>query len=100
MAARIAFATRAERDLEEIADYIVTANPAAVLPLINRIHQQIRMLERHPHLGPSAPETDQADMRKLSIPPYVAYYRLRDDVVEIARVLHGARDLTESLFDE
>ncbi|MBL8582013.1 MAG: type II toxin-antitoxin system RelE/ParE family toxin [Rhizobiaceae bacterium] len=99
MAARIAFAARAQRDLEEIADYLKTVNPAAVLPLVGKIERQIGMLERHPHLGPSAPETDQLDMRKLSITPYIAYYRLRGDVVEIARVLHGARDMTESLFE-
>ncbi len=32
--------------------------------------------------------------------PYLIFYRIRSDVVQIVRVLHGARNIDGKLFDE
>ena len=32
-------------------------------------------------------------IRSLAVPPYIVFYRPQPDVIEIIRVLHGARDI-------
>ena len=32
-------------------------------------------------------------LRSFPIESYIAFYRVRDEVVEIVRIIHGARDL-------
>ena len=56
------------------------------------------MLERHPFGGRSRDEL-RAGLRSLLSDPYVIFYRVRDGVPEIVRVLHGRRDL-DAIFAE
>ena len=46
-------------------------------------------------MGEARPELAAGDMRVLSLGSYAIFYRHLEDTVEIARVLHGARDLEE-----
>jgi plasmid stabilization system protein ParE len=36
-------------------------------------------------------------MRSVSVHPYVVFYRIRDEAIEIVRVVHGRRDIV-SIF--
>ena len=63
--------------------------------MTRRIEKAIGLLAEHPHMGPLAPATGQVDMRKMSVPPYVVFYRLGATYLEIARILHSSRDLDD-----
>jgi toxin ParE1/3/4 len=93
MALEVAFARRAEEDFIEIAEYLEARNPAAAEKVSRRIEKAIGLLAEHPHMGPLAPSTGQVDMRRISVPPYVVFYRLGATQLEIARILHSSRDL-------
>ncbi len=55
------------------------------------------MLYEHPRLGRQVPEFNQADLREVLVSPYRIVYRVKDEdqLVEIVRVWHAARDTPE-----
>lgn len=71
-------------------DYIARDNPLAAAGQHDKIEQQVRKLSDHPYLGRSGrlPNT-----RELVVPgtPLVVIYRVKNQRIEILRLLHGAR---------
>ena len=55
------------------------------------------MLAAQPHLGKSVDEL-APKLRLFPIGSYLVFYRAIDDGVEIARLLHGARDIAAEFF--
>src|SRR5438094_2744586 len=77
-------------NLDAEAEYVARDNARAALRLVERIYEAVEQLKQYPSLGRvgRVPGT-----RELVVPhtPYLVPYRVREDVVEILRVLHGAR---------
>ena len=88
---RIRWTEPAVRDLTAICDYIEGNDaPEAARRVALAIYQGIDSLTQFPHRGrPSR----KPNTRELVFPglPYLAIYRLREDVIEINRILHGAQ---------
>ena len=95
---RLVMAPEARRDLKGIRDYIAKDNPAAARRVMMRLRDMARMLAGAPTLGCRRPELGR-DLRSFVADPYVLFYRPLDGAagIELARVLHGARDL-DALF--
>jgi addiction module RelE/StbE family toxin len=87
---RIEWDPRAVRDLEEIRAFIAADKPAAAARVAEQVKTSIRRLSEFPLMGR---QTRGPNIRILPITgtPYVAYYHLLSDVVEILAVFHGAR---------
>ncbi|MBL0936625.1 MAG: type II toxin-antitoxin system RelE/ParE family toxin [Rhizobiaceae bacterium] len=98
MARRFIFAADARHDLATITDFLISANPRAAEAFVARTEKAVRTLGDHPHLGPLAPETGRPAIRRLSIPPYIIYYRAQGDVIQVVRLLHSSREIDEKLF--
>jgi toxin ParE1/3/4 len=92
----------AERDIEQAVEYYVAeGSPEAALGLIDELEETFRLLSTHPGLG------SQRYAELLSIPglhsrglrcyPHVVFYLQRQDHVDVWRVLHGKRDIPETL---
>jgi len=91
----------AEEDIESHGDYIFERNPSAALRFADAVNETIKMLLGNPNLGERfrADLTGQIRFRTISgFRNYLIFYRQVDTVLEIIRVLHGARDY-EDLFD-
>jgi toxin ParE1/3/4 len=77
-------------NLDAEAEYVARDNATAALQLVERIYEAVEQLKQYPSLGRvgRVPGT-----RELVVPhtPYLVPYRVREDVIEILRVLHGAR---------
>ncbi|MCG8583178.1 MAG: type II toxin-antitoxin system RelE/ParE family toxin [Pirellulales bacterium] len=84
----------AERDMDEILDYISLDNPESALRVIRRIRKKCESLGDHPYLGQRRPEYADGQYRSTTVGSYVIYYSVEEDeeVVKVVRVLHGARD--------
>jgi len=80
----------AEKDLIEIVTYIAQDNPQAAFDVFEEIKQQITMLAEHPHLGRPGRVMNTRELVILRT-PYLAPYRIMNDVVNILRIVHGAR---------
>lgn len=91
------FSLLAESDLNDIVDFIARDSPSAAQTLIMRIREKCETLASFPELGRVRSGFRDPEIRSLGFGNYVIFYRPKNDGVEIARVLHGARDL-ESLL--
>lgn len=88
----------ASRDLDEIADYFVGRNIEAGERLIQEFNQKCKKLVKFPNMGRSYAEIEPS-LRGVPLDGYVILYRVREDSLEIVRVVSGYRDLS-SLFSE
>src|SRR5262245_7182851 len=82
----------AKADLVDIWQYIAQDNPQAADRMLDKIGDGFRVIARFPHGGTARPELGQ-QLRCFSVGSYVIYFRPVAQGVEIARVLHGARDV-------
>ncbi|HVC92712.1 MAG TPA: type II toxin-antitoxin system RelE/ParE family toxin [Pirellulales bacterium] len=89
---------RAERDLEEIHDYIAHDKPGAATKLVKTIEKKFETLARFPELG-SRCDYIGTGLRLTSCGTYVIIYSVTPAGVEIARVVQGNRDLPWALGD-
>ncbi len=88
---RIVWTRPSENDLDAIETYIAQDDPIAAIRLVLKIiHGTNDHLADHPNLGRPG---RIAGSRELVIPgtSYIVAYRVRRDVIEILRVLHGAQ---------
>ncbi|HEY4052459.1 MAG TPA: type II toxin-antitoxin system RelE/ParE family toxin [Terriglobales bacterium] len=89
---RIRWTDPAVRDFTQICDYINEHGSAAIARRVAlSIYDRINILTKFPESGRTGrqPETRELVFSGL---PYLAIYRIREDVVEILRILHGAQD--------
>jgi toxin ParE1/3/4 len=78
------------RNLDQHADYIAKDDPIAARNAVQRIRAAVDQLADYPNMG----RTGRVPLtRELIVggTPWIIVYRVRADVVEIIRVLHGAQ---------
>lgn len=87
---------RAIRDLEPARDYITHDNPRAAQQVVSRIKDKISLLREQPGMGRPGrlPNTKELIVDHT---PYILPYRVRDNKIEILRVLHAARQWPKRL---
>lgn len=93
---RLLLTPLAEADLEDILDYIAEHRPLTAVDVIRRIRAKCRMIAKHPEIGQSRPEFP-GDYRSFPFQRWVIFYRIKPGVVEIHRVVDGARDIDSLL---
>lgn len=96
--ARIIRAPAAQADAIEIWAYIAEDNEPAADRLLARFDQAIQKISLQPHIGKSADEIAPG-IRFLPLGSYLIFYRVAGDEIEIARILHGARDIGADFFE-
>jgi len=89
MAHRVDWSRRALKDLESIAGDSPTYAGIVVKKVIN----QTKTLARFPRAGRKVPEFDNENIRELLVYSYRIIYRLQDNAIVIAAVIHGKRIL-------
>jgi plasmid stabilization system protein ParE len=89
---KVVYAERARQDIADIYDSIAPHNPTAARRVEARIRTTCEGLADFPYASSA---TDEPNVRRVPLVrfPYTIFYRIdtRRDVVEIARVIHGAR---------
>jgi len=93
MAHRVDWSRRALQDLEAIAEYIAADSPAYAGIVVKKVVSQTKMLAQFPRSGRKVPEFDNDDIRELIVYAYRIIYRLQENAVVIAAVIHGKRIL-------
>jgi len=88
---RIRWTTPAARDLTGISDYIGERDgPVLARRVALTIYERVDALTAFPRQGRPGRLPDTRELVIAGL-PYVAIYRLKGEVIEIARVLHGAQ---------
>jgi len=96
---RVVFSALAERDLEEIADYIAGDNLRRALTFVRELRAHCTRMAQAPLAWPTRPELG-AGIRSSSHGRYVVFFRVRQDELLIVRILHAARDLAAQFGDD
>lgn len=96
---RVVFLPLAVEDLADIRAYIAVNNPQAAQKVAGRLKQLIRELAVMPNLGRAGRVfgTRELVTPKIGQTAYIVVYRIRDDRLEILRVIAGMRDVDSLL---
>jgi toxin ParE1/3/4 len=93
------WAPEAIADLESIWDfYAEAAGLRTAEKMIREIAATCRTVQEHPFIGRARNEV-RPGLRSLVSHPNVIFYRVRNDIPQIVRVLDGRRDIDSILFD-
>ena len=94
MAYRVRWSPRAADDLEAIAEYISLDSPAYAKSVTKAIVEITRKFSQFPLAGRVVPEFNDDNIREWFAYSYRIIYRIDQNVVTIAAVVHGRRMLT------
>ena len=89
----VAISPSAEVDIEGINSGIASDNVAAAEKWLDGIQGIFEMLDAHPDVGEYRSEFSVQGCRSFTFGRYVIFFRRVTGGVEIARVIHGSRDL-------
>ena len=90
---RVTWSSEALDDVEAIAEYIERDSPVYARAVVQKILATTRKLQRFPRAGRTVPELDDDAIRELLVYSYRIIYRVRDQTVLVAAVIHGRREL-------
>jgi toxin ParE1/3/4 len=94
---RLLVSPAADADLRGHCRYIAQHNESAAARLAIRVDARYELVQHSPELGERIPQLGPYTRRTL-IEPYVIYYDFRGNLVEILRVLHGAREMPGAFY--
>jgi len=96
----------ANQNVRKIARYLEERNVSAARRFTRAIEQTGKMLLQDPELGERLRSDPAGQIRYRTVSGfrnYLIFYRRRDAILEIVRVLHGAMDMDkddETVFQE
>lgn len=93
---KLRISSEANQDLRGIGEYIARDNPKRANSYVAELSARIREIAERPLSFP-AREDIAPGLRAGLHRPYLILFRITGDTVEIARVIHGARDITQHL---
>lgn len=87
---KVRWSPAAAEDFVRIVEHIHRENPNAAERISRSIHESAGSLKLFPHRGRQG---RIEGTRELPLPPlpFIVVYRVKDDMVEIANVVHGAQ---------
>ena len=85
----------ARHDLAAIWAYISRDNEDAATDLLQSIYRQCLVLAELPGLGKPRDADLAKGLRSYPVGRYVIYFRMCGSKLDLVRVIHSARDLTE-----
>jgi toxin ParE1/3/4 len=94
---KVVFSNNAEQDLEAIGDWIAQENPERAYSFVNDLRNHCNRLGGFSERNPVFKISKLGELRKRTFGNYLIFYILKDNTVNIARILHGARDFSELL---
>jgi toxin ParE1/3/4 len=94
---RYILAPQATADLESIAEYYGDRSPAYAERLVGKLIQKFELVGRFPRMGTPVEDLSPG-LRKTPVEDIIVYFREAPTGTEIARVIHGARDVTADDF--
>jgi toxin ParE1/3/4 len=96
------YSRRALSDLDEIADAIRQNRPRSAVRFLDAVERTVQRLLGQPESA-SLFESDKVELEGLRVclirgfKKYLLFYRVRQNMIYVERVLHGARNIDELL---
>jgi plasmid stabilization system protein ParE len=93
MAYQVVWSPTALEDVETIASFISRDSIAYAGAVVNRVINSTRNLENFPFAGRIVPEFGVEAIREVFAYSYRIIYRIENQTVTVATVIHGRREL-------
>lgn len=87
---RYSLSRRADEDISAIWSYIARDNISAADRMVDRFTDTFQRIAEFPESGDRYSHP-HGELRRVIVSPYLIFFRLSDDQIEIVRVLHGSR---------
>jgi toxin ParE1/3/4 len=97
---KVVLSRNAERDLENIGDWIANNNPDRALSFVAELLEACLSIGRTPRGYPLVDHQRDPTLRRRVHGNYLIFYDIGPQAVEILHVLHGARDYERIIFPE
>ncbi|TWT81736.1 Plasmid stabilization system protein [Planctomycetes bacterium CA13] len=91
--ASVIYAPEADDDLFGIVQYIARDKPEAARNWLRKIQETCETIATQPAMGELRPRFGVLGARSFSVGNYVIFYRAIEGGIEVARVIHGNRDM-------
>jgi len=91
MAYEVVWSSRAVEDVEAIAVYIAADSTSYAAAVVKKIVDTTRSLSRFPFTGRIVPEFGEENIREKLVYSYRIIYRIQNETITIAAVIHGKR---------
>ena len=91
MAHRLAWSPEAIEDIEAIASYIERDSLWYARAVVAKIVETAEAIPDHPALGRIVPEIDDRSIRERFVYSYRIIYRIEEQRILVATVVHGSR---------
>ncbi len=92
----IEYSKESKEDLIEIKQYIKynLQEPETANKLISKIRKSIRTLKDNPEIYAIIDDDiiRKLEIRKLIVDNYIIFYRIKNDSIEIVRIMYGSRN--------
>jgi toxin ParE1/3/4 len=86
---QVVWSPKALEDVDTIASYISVDSPAYAAAVVKKILDTTYSLSRLPYSGRVVPEFNDESIRERFAYSYRIIYRIKDDVITIAAIIHG-----------
>ena len=93
MAHRVVWSPKALADVDAIASYVAADSSSYASTVVRKILMSTRALSSFPFSGRMLPEVEDENLREVFAYSYRIIYRVQQDVVVVAAVIHGKRML-------
>jgi toxin ParE1/3/4 len=82
------------RNLEQARNYVFQDNPTAAQELIIKIQNAANQLQKYPFMGKNGRVEGTRELI-ISNSPYILIYRVKEESVEVLRILHTSKRYPE-----
>jgi toxin ParE1/3/4 len=93
---RLIWTAPALRDLAYVRTYVATDSPSAAAKQVQAVISATETLSRFPEIGRPGRRSGTREL-VVSGTPFIVPYRIRGDIIQILRVLHGRQRWPERL---
>ena len=90
---QVRFSADANRELQEIVQYLYERNPLAAHRFLDLVDQRCGLLVEHPLIGRLRPELGQ-DIRSYAAGNYLIFYVSNTEGIDVYHITYGGRDLS------
>jgi plasmid stabilization system protein ParE len=97
---RVVITEAARVDLIAIGEHIAKDNPVRAATFVDELLDSCYGLADQPRAYPLVPRYERWGVRRRVHGNYLIFNRVREDLVEVAHVLYGARDYEALLFPD
>ncbi|MEO1526869.1 MAG: type II toxin-antitoxin system RelE/ParE family toxin [Planctomycetota bacterium] len=91
--AKVIYAPEADDDIFGIVEFIARDKPEAARNWMLKIRETCDTIATQPKLGEERPGFGVPGCRSFSVGSYAIFFRAIEGGIEVARVIHGSRDM-------